>query len=193
MPAVAKHRQPIIDASITLFRRQGFPGTGLNEIVEASGAPKGSLYYYFPEGKASIAVAAIEEASERVGKTLEELSQTSETTGDLLVGHARLLSKWMRASGFKDGCPVTTILLEMAPGHRQVTEAGRRAYVLRLSILTEKLVADGFNHQQAERLASLCTSAIQGALVEARVARTGRPLEIAAEELRRMLEADKPG
>lgn len=189
MPAVAKHRQPIIDASITLFRRQGFPGTGLNEIVEASGAPKGSLYYYFPEGKASIAVAAIEEASERVGKTLEELSKTSETTGDLLVGHARLLSKWMRASGFKDGCPVTTILLEMAPGHRHVTEAGRKAYVLRLSILTDKLVADGFSHRQAERLASLCTSALQGALVEARVARTGRPLEIAAEELRRMLEA----
>ena len=190
MPAVAKHRQPIIDASVTLFRRQGYPGTGLNEIVEASGAPKGSLYYYFPDGKASIAVAAIDEASERVAQTLNELSKTCKTTGELLIAHAALLSKWMRASGFRDGCPVTTILLEMAPGHRQVTEAGRRAYVSRLTILAEKLVADGYTNQQAERLASLCTSALQGALVEARVARTGRPLEIAAEELNRMLQAD---
>ena len=62
MPAVPKHRKPIVDAAVTLFRRQGYAGTGLNDIVDTSGAPKGSLYHYFPDGKASIAVAAVEEA-----------------------------------------------------------------------------------------------------------------------------------
>jgi len=38
---------------------QGYACTGLNDIVDASGAPKGSLYHYFPAGKASIAVAAV--------------------------------------------------------------------------------------------------------------------------------------
>ena len=56
MPAVPKHRQPIINAAVTLFRRQGFARTGLNDIVDVSGAPKGSLYHYFPDGKSSIAV-----------------------------------------------------------------------------------------------------------------------------------------
>ena len=58
MARKAKHRQAIVDAAVALFRKQGYAATGLNEIVEASGAPKGSLYYYFPKGKASIAVAA---------------------------------------------------------------------------------------------------------------------------------------
>ena len=70
MPAVPKHRKPIVDAAVTLFRRQGYAGTGLNDIVDTSGAPKGSLYHYFPDGKASIAVAAVEEAGRRVAETM---------------------------------------------------------------------------------------------------------------------------
>ena len=189
MPAVAKHRQPIIDAAVTLFRRQGYGGTGLNDVVEQSGAPKGSLYYYFPGGKASIAVAAVEEAGQRVAKTLARLSRETRTTGDLLRAHARLLAGWMRQSGFRDGCPITTVLLELAPKDRAVAKAGREAYAARIALITDKLIADGFTPARAARLAGLCTSAIQGALIQARVERSGAPLELAADELARMLES----
>jgi TetR/AcrR family transcriptional repressor of lmrAB and yxaGH operons len=74
VPAVPKHRQPIVNAAVTLFRQQGYAGTGLNDIVDASGAPKGSLYHYFPAGKATIAVAAVEEAGRRVAETMAKLA-----------------------------------------------------------------------------------------------------------------------
>jgi len=51
MAGKAKHKQPIIDAAVRLFRQQGYAATGLNELVEASGSPKGSMYHYFPDGK----------------------------------------------------------------------------------------------------------------------------------------------
>lgn len=188
MPAVPKHRQPIINAAVTLFRRHGYSGTGLNDIVDQSGAPKGSLYHYFPEGKSSIAVAAVEEAGRRVTETVAQLASETRSTGELLRGHARLLAGWMRKSGFRDGCPITTVLLELAPEDRAVAQAGRNAYSARLRILTEKLVADGFEPKRAERLAGLCVSAIQGALIQARVERSGAPLETAADELARMLD-----
>src|SRR5271163_3260321 len=140
MPAVPKHRQPIVDAAVTLFRRQGYAGTGLNDIVDASGAPKGSLYYYFPNGKASIAVAAVEEAGRRVAETMEKLGRETHSTGELLRGHARLLSGWMRKSGFRDGCPITTVLLELAPKDRAVAEAGRKAYAARIDVIKRKLI-----------------------------------------------------
>jgi TetR/AcrR family transcriptional repressor of lmrAB and yxaGH operons len=94
----------------------------------------------------------------------------------------------MRASGFRDGCPITTVLLELAPGDRDVTEAGRAAYRTRVSLLADKLVADGFPRARADALAVLCTSALQGALIQARVERSGRPLEITATELARLLD-----
>lgn len=189
MPAIPKHRQPIVNAAVTLFRQQGYAGTGLNDIVDASGAPKGSLYHYFPAGKASIAIAAVEEAGRRVAETLAKLAGESRTTGDLVRDHARLLSRWMRKSGFRDGCPITTVLLELAPKDRGVSEAGRKAYAARIAIIKDKLIADGFSTSRAERLAILCVSTLQGALIQARVERSGTPIETAADELARMLEA----
>jgi TetR/AcrR family transcriptional repressor of lmrAB and yxaGH operons len=95
----------------------------------------------------------------------------------------------MQKSGFRDGCPITTVLLELAPRDRAVAQAGREAYTARLAILTERLIADGIAPERARRLAGLCVSAIQGALIQARVERSGAPIEIAADELARMLDA----
>ncbi len=189
MPAVPKHRQPIVKTALTLFRRQGYSRTGLNEIVDVSGAPKGSLYHYFPLGKSSIAVAAVTEAGRRIAATLTKLAGECRSTGELVRRHAELLAGWMRASGFRDGCPITTVLLELAPGDRDVTEAGRAAYRARVAILADKLIADGFPKARAEALAVLCTSALQGALIQARVERSGRALEATASELARLLDA----
>jgi|SRR5207302_1908853 len=188
MPAIPKHRQPIINAAVTLFRRQGYARTGLNDIVDVSGAPKGSLYHYFPLGKSSIAVAAVEEAGRRVATTIEALARECRSTGELLRAHARLLAGWMRSSGFRNGCPITTVLLELAPRERAVAEAGRKAYAARVAILSDKLVADGHSKARSEALAVLCTSAMQGALIQARVERSGRPIEVTAAELARLLE-----
>jgi len=193
MPAVPKHRQPIVNAAVTLFRRQGFARTGLNDIVDVSGAPKGSLYHYFPDGKSSIAVAAVEEAGRRVAATVARLAAECGSTADLLRAHARLLSGWMQGSGFRNGCPITTVLLELAPRERAVSEAGRKAYAARLSILRDRLVADGFPRPRAETLAVLCTSALQGALIQARVERSGRPIEVTAAELARLIEREARG
>jgi TetR/AcrR family transcriptional repressor of lmrAB and yxaGH operons len=189
VPAIPKHREPIVNAAVTLFRRQGYAGTGLNDIVEASGAPKGSLYHYFPAGKTSIAVAAVEEAGRRVAETMARLAAETGSTGDMLRAHAKLLSGWMRKSGFRDGCPITTVLLELAPKDRAVAEAGREAYATRIGLLRDKLIADGFSPARADRLAILCASALQGALIQSRVERSGAPIEMAADELARLLEA----
>ena len=183
-----KHRQPIINAAVTLFRRQGYASTGLNEIADASNAPKGSLYYYFPEGKASIAVAAVTEAGERVIETFDQLCAECQSTADLLKAHARLLAGWMKKSGYRDGCPITTVLLELAPQERLVAQAGRAAYSARISTLRTKLEADGFPRDKAKRLAQLCTSALQGSLIQARVERSGVPILTTADELAGMLE-----
>jgi TetR/AcrR family transcriptional regulator, lmrAB and yxaGH operons repressor len=193
MPAVPKHRQPIVNAAVTLFRQQGYAGTGLNDIADVSSAPKGSLYHYFPEGKVSIAAAAVQEAGRRVAATVTELASTTHSSAQLLRAHARLLAGWMKKSRFRDGCPITTVLLALAPHDRSVAEAGRRAYAQWVSILRRRLVADGHCDDRAERLAILCVATLQGALIQARVARCRTPIEQATDELARMLEAARVG
>jgi TetR/AcrR family transcriptional repressor of lmrAB and yxaGH operons len=189
MAPAQKHRKPIVDAAVKLFRRKGYSGTGLNDIVDESGSPKGSLYHYFPDGKQSIAVAAIEEAGRRVLLTLADLSRRTPKSSQVVKAHARLLGDWMGKSNFRDGCPMTTVLLELAPQDRAIAEAGRKAYAARIDFLRNLLLAEGFSPARAQSLALLCTSALQGALIQARVERSAKPLLIAAEELASLIEA----
>lgn len=189
MPTPAKHHDPILDAAVTLFRRQGYGGTGVADIVELAGAPKGSLYHHFPGGKAAIAAAAVLEAGRRVARTVERLATDASSTADLLAAHARLLASWMAKSRYRDGCPITTVLLELAPIDANVTAAGRQAYAFRNKTLSVRLVADGFSAQRAERLAVLCTASLQGALVQARVDKSSAPLLTVADELGSLLQS----
>lgn len=48
-------RDNILRTASRLFRKQGYHATGLNQITAESGAPRGSLYYYFPGGKEELA------------------------------------------------------------------------------------------------------------------------------------------
>lgn len=171
-----------------LFRQQGYSATGLNELVSEAGAPKGSIYHYFPEGKTSIAVAAVEEAGRRVAETVSEIAARTGSTRELLIEHARMLGGWMAKSGFRDGCPITTVILELAPQERRIAEAGRRAYAARQSVLEAQLIKDGFNRTKAADLAVLCMSALQGSLIQARVETSRKPIDVTARQLGDLIE-----
>ncbi len=189
MPAQPKHRGAIIEAAVALFRRKGYSGTGLADIVERSGAPKGSLYHYFPKGKASIAEAAVAEASRRAAETLRALVDKHDTAGALFTAYAGQMAEWMAKSGFQDGSPITTVLLEMAPKDEAVTRAGREGLAARTAILRERLEADGVPTERASRLAELASAALEGALVQARIAESQAPILNIAEEMSRQFAA----
>jgi TetR/AcrR family transcriptional repressor of lmrAB and yxaGH operons len=169
MPARPKHRQAIVDAAVTLFRLRGYSATGLNDIVEASGAPKGSLYHYFPKGKASIAEAAVQTAASRLGEALARLSGESRSAARLVRAYAELLAEWMAGSGFRAGSPVTTTLLELAPDDRAVTQAGRQAFAAWRGVISARLVEEGMASGRAARLAALAIAAIEVGLIQCRV------------------------
>jgi len=189
MPAKPKHRDAIVTAAVALFRRRGFSGTGLSDIVELSGAPKGSLYHYFPKGKLSIAEAAVRQAAHRVDATYRELAEQHKSPGKIVRAYAALMSGWMKQSGFRDGSPIATVLLETAPDDAAITEAGREAYAERSSVLSERLVAKGVPVARARRLAGLVTAAMEGSLIQARVEQSETPIADAAAELEKLLDA----
>ncbi len=56
-PDPDRSRAALIDAAATLFRRQGYAATGLNQILDEAGVRPGSLYHHFPQGKQQLAAA----------------------------------------------------------------------------------------------------------------------------------------
>jgi TetR/AcrR family transcriptional repressor of lmrAB and yxaGH operons len=189
MPAKPKHRDAIVSAAVTLFRRRGYSGTGLSDIVKLSGAPKGSLYHYFPNGKLSIAEAAVRTAAHRVDATFRELADKHKSPGKLMRAYAELLAKWMKASDFRDGSPIATVLLETAPDDVAITKAGREAYAERNDALSQMLIAKGVPAKRARRIAGMATAAMEGSLIQARVEQSEAPIIDAAAELEKLLDA----
>ena len=52
-------RDRILDSGGEFFRRQGYAGTGVKQIVEAASAPFASLYHFFPGGKEQLGAEVI--------------------------------------------------------------------------------------------------------------------------------------
>jgi TetR/AcrR family transcriptional regulator, lmrAB and yxaGH operons repressor len=52
-------RSRILRAALRLFRRHGYHGVGINDILAEAQAPKGSMYHHFPAGKEEIAAAVV--------------------------------------------------------------------------------------------------------------------------------------
>src|SRR5260370_37721384 len=108
MSAPPRHRGAIVRAAATLFRRNGFAATGINEIAEVSGAPKGSLYHYFPRGMAQIADASVRFAGEGVKATLEQLGEGLQSAATLIRAYCKLLAVCIAQAGFPYGCLIAT-------------------------------------------------------------------------------------
>ena len=192
MSAPPRHRGAIIRAAAALFRRNGYAATGINEIAEVSGAPKGSLYHYFPGGKDQIGEAAARFAGAGVVSTLEKLEQDHTSAASMIQAYCRLLAGWMAKSGFRDGCPIATTLLESAPQSKEMAAAGREAFAGWCAVIARALLRDGFGAVEARRLATLTVSSIEGALILARVESSARPIEDVAGALGVALQPKRP-
>ncbi|WP_125182726.1 TetR/AcrR family transcriptional regulator [Minwuia thermotolerans] len=188
----AQHEMALLTEAAKLFRRQGYAATGTNEILAAAGAPRGSLYYYFPGGKEEIGTRAIEAAAKRVTLTLRALAEESADPADFVDRYVAKLTGWMAKSGWRDGCPITTVLLENAPGSAAITAVGREAHERWRREVETMLLRHGWPGDRAPATARTILMTIGGAQIHARVAASPAPLEDCAAELRHLLADSDP-
>jgi TetR/AcrR family transcriptional repressor of lmrAB and yxaGH operons len=179
----AVSRGAFVRATGALLRAQGYHATGLNQIVADSGAPKGSLYFYFPGGKEQLAVAAMEREGGRLRDAIAVVMGSSEDVGEALGRLLDALADGLQASGFRDGCPIATVTLESATQSEPVRAAADAVFASWLEVLEERLVVSGLEASVAARRATLVLAAIEGGLILARARRSLEPLAAVREEL----------
>ena len=180
-------RDQIIATAADLLESQGFHATGLNQIVKESGAPKGSLYYYFPAGKDEIAEAAIEQAGRAVAERISVSLAASADAAAAVRLFVNQIAHHVEASGFRSGGPLMTVALETATTNQRLNYACRAAYTRLQAAFEARLLASGYAPQRARELAGFIAAAIEGGIILSRVYHTGDPLRLVAEQLGQML------
>ena len=183
MPRTTDTRPRIIEAALTLIRGKGYGGTTISEIVEASGAPRGSVTFHFRGGKEEIALEVVELMTARILADVDRASQAATTPAEVLTAQLSEIADVLECSEFSDSCPVSPITIELGQASDEVREACMRFFAAWREALTQKMAERGMDVDDARRIASLMVYATEGALVVCRAERSLAALRQVSDEV----------
>jgi AcrR family transcriptional regulator len=186
VPRPDRSRVALIDSAATLFRRQGYAATGLNQILGEAGVKPGSLYHHFPQGKQQLAAAVVDTAGSGIEQLLRRFLASGRSVADIVDRWIDLLVAGL-AGDQRDGCPVEPIATESVNASPAVRAASARAFKSWCEAIEERLRADGWSAPEANRVALAVISLIEGALILSRIAGDPAALEAAKPAARELL------
>ena len=185
-------RTRMIETTARLLQHRGYHGTSLNDILEQSGAPRGSLYFHFPGGKDQLAIEATRAAIDQATQELRETLAQAKNPAQGVRAYAEAAGRLMRETDYTFGCPVAPVILDAAGGVVELAELCRQAFETWAGMMRTAFVATGMPARRAQTLALLVLSSIEGLLLIARANRDCSALLTVAAELERVVMADLP-
>jgi TetR/AcrR family transcriptional repressor of lmrAB and yxaGH operons len=183
-------RQRMLAAAAELFHTQGYHATGLNQLVSAGGAPKGSLYFHFPGGKEQIAAEALEVSGVHLRDTLRALVTQAPDAASGVEAVVDALAQGLLDSDFHRGCPLATVALDVASESELIRRSCADGYDSWHYVLAEYLVEQGISTERANDLTTIVLASIEGGLLLAKTKKDIAPLRAIAGHLRATLEKE---
>ncbi|MGH7284427.1 MAG: TetR/AcrR family transcriptional regulator [Polyangiaceae bacterium] len=182
-------RERFLRATARLVRERGVASTGMLDVVAASGAPKGSLYFHFPGGKEQLIAEALQQTGNETCTLMKMALDSSKTAKVGLENIFAFLGSELESSNFTVGCPMGTVAAE-APALPRVRDELRAIVSGWHAVIKSRLIAAGAKPARADDLAELFLSIVEGAIVVAKARRSKRSLEVARKEIARLLKTE---
>jgi AcrR family transcriptional regulator len=169
----------MVRTAVRRLARGGLQAAAFSGVLGESGAPRGSIYHHFPDGKDQLVGAALEAAG---GHALSILDADAGQPAVTVAEH--FLALWREVlirSDFAAGCAVLAVTVETeSPALRQQTAAIFRTWRERLTGL---LAAGGLCPADASRFAALLIAGSEGAVVLSRAEQSIEPFDLVSGQL----------
>jgi TetR/AcrR family transcriptional regulator, transcriptional repressor for nem operon len=182
------NRDNLLTQGVQLLMQQGYHGTGLKEILDAVGIPKGSFYNYF-DSKESYAAEVIQHY---IDPFITQLDNHLHTPGldalSALKRYFEVLIQELEKSRFQGGCLLGNLMGEIGDTSEICQKSLQTAVHKYRDLLAKGLLkAQSENTVRAdkspEQLADLLTNAWQGALLRMKVEQSVEPLKQCCRDL----------
>jgi TetR/AcrR family transcriptional repressor of lmrAB and yxaGH operons len=171
-------RERVLDSTITLLRRSGYSGAGINEILKESGAPKGSLYHYFPQGKRQIVGEAMALYAERVCAVFDEAMSKGDTPGDKVRRLFQLTAQRLEQSQYGQSCAGGSVALDLDAELESLRLAVSHFFEASVELFSRHLAFE--DRRRARSFAGLLLTAIEGGYIRGRAEHSSRAFKEAA-------------
>jgi AcrR family transcriptional regulator len=173
-------RTRILDTTADLFRRHGYTGTGMKQIVQAAQAPFGSLYHHFPGGKEELGHEVILRGGAMYAELFAQIARDADGpldyVRDVFDGAAQTLVE----SGYEDACPIETVALEVASTNEPLRLATAEVFQSWIDGWTAYLERrGGIERERARELGIELLASMEGAFVLCRALRSPEPMRLA--------------
>ncbi|MFZ4874298.1 TetR/AcrR family transcriptional regulator [Janthinobacterium sp. Mn2066] len=172
-------RDRMIKGAGSLLARSGLQATSFSEVLAATGAPRGSLYHHFPNGKDQLVAAAIDMAG---GVLLDFMERRSGDSAEAVTGH--FLEIWrtiLTRSECESGCAVLAVTV--AASSAELLAHATTVFRSWRERLTDLLKRGGVPAENARRFAIMLIASAEGAVVLSRAEKSLEPFEAVAQHL----------
>jgi AcrR family transcriptional regulator len=177
MAAATKER--IVERSAELFRRQGYAGTGVKQIVAEASAPFGSLYHFFPGGKEQLGEEVIRYSGAIYGQLIDAFFVPGEDPVAATRSFFAAAAAALHASDYADACPIATVALEVSSTSEPMRQACADVFTGWVDGAAERLVECGLTPKRSRALAFSMIASLEGAFVLGRALRSTEPVDVA--------------
>ena len=179
------HRDRMVASAALLIRERGAHSTAISDVLQNSGAPRGSAYHYFPGGRTQLLCEAVDFAGEYTARRIAKADSAADALDVIVDGFRTQLTD----TGFRAGCPVVAVAVEA--DNPQITERAGAAFTRWIGLIEQRLLADGVGPERAAELAMLVTTAVEGAILVCRTTGSTAPLDLVHRQLRTLVAAER--
>jgi TetR/AcrR family transcriptional regulator, lmrAB and yxaGH operons repressor len=175
-------RTKMVEGAVRLLAINGVEGTSFAGVLDATGAPRGSVYHHFPGGKTELLHAALDLASER---GLAAMEATRGQPPAVVV--ARFLDLWrelLNRSKLSAGCAVLAVTV--AAGDDELLDHAGTIFRTWADLLADLFATSGMKKPRARELAVTVIAATEGAVALSRAQRSREPFDHVAATLTRL-------
>jgi len=184
-------RDRIVEASITAMRGAGLAGASIGNVLAASGAPKGSLYHYFPQGKQQIVRESLGVYGERVRQYIEATLSSGDTPAAKVRALFTTVARRLESAEFGLSCAAGTLALGLGDDDEPVRADVAAQFASWVDVIARHFPIRDDARRSA--FAGMLLTAIEGGYVRGRAERSTRALVEAGEWLAMLADHEVDG
>lgn len=154
----------ILNTAAVLFRNKGYHATGLNEIIRESGAPKGCLYYHFPQGKEQLAQEAIKVVGLEIQAKMEKVFQVYDEPVEAIQEFIRQSTESIFTRAEDRRFSVSLLALETMNMNENLRQTCSEVFADWEEVVYNKLCSGGFSPERARSCSEMVIAMIEGAM-----------------------------
>lgn len=172
-----------IDTASSLFANQGYHATGISEILKKSNAPKGSLYYYFPQGKEQLAQEALQKTAEKISTEILDVLAKASTPLEGLQQHLIYIAQKIEKDLFQPNVSISLIALETFSSNEIIRLECERTFQQIQNIYKNSFLKMDLQEEYVDFLAMTMVMLTEGAITLSLTKKNTQPLHQLANNL----------